>query len=301
MSAIVPGQPYRDLILPCLPRARSLMDRTPSSPTIGSADRDYWNYRTLTDFSGGSWQQVMLGFAVLSTVTDAGLRRDELRTLACAALTGWLAAQHRDGSVDEWYLNERSYCATGFGAAGVAQTILLLGENMPPEQRGRAVSGLARAAAWLETRWHHTVMNQNLAATLGLWCAFRITGEARWKNAALAKYHKLAQAQSPEGWFPEYGGADWGYSTLALDLLAGADEWGVPGAAAMAEGLCRFLVQMQGRDGGFPGRIGSRGTSHAFPFGAEHFAARLGDAATLARGFRAGYRADPADRPIADR
>ena len=117
MSAIVPGQPYRDLILPCLPRARSLMDRTPSSPTIGSADRDYWNYRTLTDFSGGSWQQVMLGFAVLSTVTDAGLRRDELRTLACAALTGWLAAQHRDGSVDEWYLNERSYCATGFGAA----------------------------------------------------------------------------------------------------------------------------------------------------------------------------------------
>jgi hypothetical protein len=60
----------------------------------------------------------------------------------------------------------------------------------------------------------------------------------------------------------------------------------------MAQGLCRFLVQMQGRDGGFSGRIGSRGTSHAFPFGAEHFAARFGDAAALARGFRAGYRAD---------
>ena len=133
-------------------------------------------------------------------------------------------------------------------------------------------------------------MNQNLAATLGLWCAFRITGEARWKNAALAKYHKLAQAPAPKDGSRNTEEQIW--ATVRLRSIC----WQAPtngGArvAAMAEGLCRFLVQMQGRDGGFPGRIGSRGTSHAFPFGAD-FAARFGDAATLARGFRAGYRAD---------
>jgi hypothetical protein len=134
-------------------------------------------------------------------------------------------------------------------------------------------------------------MNQNLAAALGLWCLGRASGDLRWDDAAAEKYARLARAQDPEGWFPEYGGMDLGYGTLALDLLAGADRWGVPAAFAMAERLCGFLLAARGADGGFPGRIGSRGTSHAFPFGAEHFAERLPSALALASGFRAAYAA----------
>src|SRR5688572_11670500 len=106
--------PYRDLIVPSIARARGLVDRAEQSRTFGVANRSFWYYRTLTDFPGGSWQQVMLGFAVLSTSSDPEIHAAEMHELARATLRAWLGAQHRDGSVDEWYLNERSYCATAF-------------------------------------------------------------------------------------------------------------------------------------------------------------------------------------------
>jgi hypothetical protein len=284
------ANPYRELVRSSLPRARALIDRTASSSTYGASNRNYWYYRTLTDFPGGSWQQLMLGFAVLSTIPDEpSINLEEMHRLARATLAGWLKAQHRDGSVDEWYLNERSYCATAFGMAGATQTVLLLGEDLPAEERQRAVAALGRAGAWLRARWHKTVMNQNLAAALGLWCLARITGDRAWERASDEKYAALAKEQSPEGWFPEYGGMDLGYSTLALDLLAGADRWGARAAFPMAEQLCTFLLNTRGADGGFPGRIGSRGTSHTFAFGAEYFSDRLSTAAALASGFRAAY------------
>ena len=59
--------PYLGQIERCLDRARGFVDRDHSSPSFGSCDRAFWYYRTIVDFPGAAWQQLMLGFSALAT------------------------------------------------------------------------------------------------------------------------------------------------------------------------------------------------------------------------------------------
>jgi hypothetical protein len=267
-------------------RALALVDLSPLSPTFGCADRAFWYYRTITDFYGATWQQAMLGFAALHLL-DSGGGDAQWATVwrdAAAAMLGWWARrQHRDGSFDEWYRNERSYCPTAITAAGAALTMHLLGDDLPNDTRQLALSSLERAGHWLEPRYNAAVMNQNLAAAVALQGLAGLTGEERWRGAAQARLERVSRAQDAEGWFLEYGGADLGYSTLALDFLAASHLLGAEQARPMARRLAAFLGAVQGCGPGLPGRLGSRGTAHMFPFGALYFAADDAGAAMLAR------------------
>ena len=124
--------PYFSLVKRCIDRACALVDRDHLSPSFGSADRNFWYYRTLVDFPGAAWQQLMLGFSTLATHDGMNsAEREQLIRLARATVVRWAAIQHRDGSFDEWYRNERSYCATAFTTAGAAQSLLILGRAIP--------------------------------------------------------------------------------------------------------------------------------------------------------------------------
>jgi hypothetical protein len=259
------------------------MDTNRTSATYGCADRPYWYYRTLTNFSGSTWQQVMLGHAALYKAQHAGNSHagdPVILEAASAALVYWSRLAHRDGAFDEWYLNEFSYCPTAITGAGAALTLELIGDNLSPEVRASASEALCRAASWLDKRYNPTVMNQNLAAAVALAGAAKI--DPKWRAAAEARLARVRKDQNIEGWFPEYSGADLGYSTLALDLLAAYDRLtGSEESYEMAQRLARFLNLAQGGWLALGGRVGSRGTSHLFPFGALHFAARDASAAQL--------------------
>lgn len=275
-----------DAVLPQIDRARALIDENPNSETFGCADRGYWYYRTLTNFPGATWQQLMLALAcVYRTDHPANLHfsNPDTAKLVGAVVGFWARAQHRDGAFDEWYRNERSYCPTAITGAGAALTLFLMGEDLAPSTREVATRALERACHWLEPRYNTEVMNQNLAAAVALQGLARLRPGSRWESVARAKLDRIRRDQTEEGWFPEYGGMDFGYSTLALDLLAAC---GLLGASQvvddMARSLCRFLNDVRGAGFGVPGRLGSRGTSHAFPFGAIHFAAHDANAAAIA-------------------
>src|SRR5579871_3395705 len=114
------------LVVPCAMRARAFMDTNRTSATYGCADRPYWYYRTLTNFSGSTWQQVMLGLGALYKTqhTDNPHAGDpDVLEAASAALSYWSRIAHRDGAFDEWYLNEFSYCPTAITGAGAALTL----------------------------------------------------------------------------------------------------------------------------------------------------------------------------------
>ena len=283
-------------------RAIALLDTNPSSATYGCADRAYWNYRTLTNFSGATWQQVMLGLAALDAADpspdDQG-EQPQLTELAGAALGWWSRIQHRDGSFDEWYFNEHSFCPTAITGAGAALSLYLLRDQLPQSGAGAALSALERAGKWLATRDNPDVMNQNVAAAAALHGLAEITGENHWRRSAEAKLTHIRLAQRPEGWLPEYGGADLGYSTLSLDFLAACDALGDSGQAReIASRLIGFLEVVQGAGASLPGRLGSRGTAHQFIYGALHFGRQDQRAARLAQlwleGLRDGYVANPA-------
>jgi len=278
-------------------RAAALIDGNSASATYGCADRSYWNYRTLTNFPGATWQQATLGFAALHGAPRPGSDRiqdAELLRLAGAALRWWSSIQHSDGSFDEWYLNERSYCPTAITGAGAAISLQQLGEALDQSIAKPAHEALERAGHWLAGRNNPDVMNQNVAAAVALHGLAELTGGKHWRRAAEAKLTRIRLAQNSEGWLPEYGGADLGYSTLALDFLASCDALGDSGQAReIASGLIGFLDEVQGTGPVMPGRLGSRGTSHQFIYGALHFGQEDKRAARLAQnwldGLRGGY------------
>lgn len=273
------------LCLPHVSRALALMDRDVLSSTYGSMDRAYWYYRTLTNFPGAVWQQPMVGFAALARATHATnpLAGDGgMLEAARAALMAWSRAQHRNGAFDEWYRNEHSYCPTAITAAGAALTLQLLGGDIDAASREQALAALRRAGHWLVPRFNAEVMNQNLAAAVALAGLAHLDDDPRWREHAARLLQRIAAVQSTEGWFPEYGGFDFGYSLLALDLLAASDRFGLAEAMPMADRLVTFLTRVLDFDRAVPGRLGSRGTAHAFPFGAIGFSARLPGARTLA-------------------
>lgn len=278
-------------VVPQVARARTLVDANPLSATHGCADRAYWHYRTLTNFPGANWQQLMLGFAALYRTPHRAnpyCEDPELLFLTAAMLRFWAReCQHRDGAFDEWYLNEHSYCVTAITSAGVGLTLHILGDDLPAEDRKIAIAALERAGGWLSKRYNPVVMNQNLAAATALRSLAVHTGNSHWEKSASAKLDRIGADQNAEGWLPEYSGADFGYSTLSLDQLAAfclLSEGTDPGDAAhgVANRLVAFLSQVQGAANTMPGPLGSRGTSHLFPFGALAFRGKEPGAGFLA-------------------
>jgi hypothetical protein len=159
---------------------------------------------------------------------------------AASAMLFWSRLPHRCGAVDEWYRHEHSYCATAFTTYGISEALLLLETRLEPTQREGVLRALTRAGDWLSTRFNDRVMNQNLAACAALWNLHTCTGAAHYKTAFASVWRRTLANQDEEGWFTEYGGADLGYSLLALDLLAALDRRGFSEARAAASRLSRF-------------------------------------------------------------
>lgn len=279
-------------VVPQIRRARAFIDESIGSRTFGCADRAYWYYRTLTNFPGATWQQLMLPFACVYQArhpTNPYYRDPHIATLVSGLLQFWAHSQHRDGSFDEWYINERSYCPTAITSVGAALTIQIMGNELSEDARTAGLGALERAGGWLETRYNVEVMNQNLAAAATLQALAKFFPASRWPTVAAAKLDRVRACQTSEGWFPEYSGMDLGYSTLALDLLAACYMFGGgPVVGGMAKRLTAFLSAVHGAGFSLAGRLGSRGTSHAFPFGALYFAARDSNAAALAERWLTG-------------
>jgi hypothetical protein len=280
---------YWRVTRPEVRRAMSLQDFNPASATYGCCDRSFWHYRTISSFPAATMQQVALPFAVLFDSPFAGNNwhhDDEMFERARAAMLFWSRAQHASGAVDEWYRNEHSYCATAFTTFGVAEACLRLRSHLAPADRDIVERALARSAQWLGDRFNDEVMNQNLAAAAALWNVHLLTGDRRFKIGYERTWQRTRGYQSREGWFAEYEGADLGYSLLAMDLLASLDRRGSPDAAPAAASLCGFVASFALSGVDLAGRLGSRGTDHSFPFGAEVFAATFPAAGAVARHLR---------------
>jgi len=273
---------YVRVTLPQVARAMSLQDLNRGSRTYGCCDRDFWQYKTVTGFPAAPFQQLALPFALLYVTRFQGnpyCREPALLERADAAVRFWCRAQHRDGAFDEWYRNEHSYCPTAFTTFGAAQTLLLLRDRLADADA--VVPHLERAVGWLGERFNPDVMNQNLAACAAMWSVHRLTPAARSRELALRTWQRAREHFEDEGWFYEYGGADLGYTTLALDLLGCLHRDGFPGEVLpIAEKICAFLHSFPGND--LAGGLGSRGTEHTFPFGLEYFAHHFEPAGSLA-------------------
>lgn len=280
---------YRHTLATTVPRILMMWNRDPMSPAYGSFDRNFWNFKTLTDFSCATYQQAVLALSELYTAPSSQSVYSGQSMLLEAIRSGvlfWCQIQHKDGSQDEYYQNERSYCATAFTTFAIARAFSRMPQAWNLDEQQIIKSKVAVAADWLDRYSNPTVQNQMIASMNALYWAARITGEQRHKLAFDKRRAEVLQAQNSEGWFPEYGGADIGYSFKQLDFLCcylavEADQE----IESAARRLVRFLVHFLHPDGTAGGSYGSRCTEHVFPFGIEWMARRNSKEAVAALGW----------------
>jgi hypothetical protein len=258
------------LVLGAARRMLTLADRDPLSPTYGCFDRDYWHHKTIKDFPSAPYQHALLPLAQLYRTPFPGnmlAGEARVRDLVLGAMRFWSRIQRSPGTFDDWFPGERSHVATAFTGYAVAEAVRVMTEPGPgavaPESLGDVMGSLRRAGEWLADHPDDWVATHRAGAVAMLETLGRLTGSARYRDAARSELAALLARQDPEGWFPEYGGADPGYlgvtaAWLARYHLLSHDQ-------RSREALDRALAFLQlflGPGGAFAGPIGVRDATY---------------------------------------
>ncbi|SLN29676.1 hypothetical protein [Oceanibacterium hippocampi] len=272
-----------------LPGLLAGFDGNPASGASGLGDRRYWAWK-LSDFANATPQAAVGGLARLLA---AGLLPDGFAEAAMLArIRAAIAATRRivrpDGSLEEAFPYESSYCVTALVAHEFLVALDLLGERLAVRE---AVLDIVAPMIGLLRRADedHAMISNHLAtaaAALYRWEAATGDGNTAKGEQLLGR---ILERQSREGWFSEYGGADPGYQTLCTDYLAGLHR--LRPDLGLAEPLARslrFLWHFAHPDGSFGGLYGARATRFLYPGGIELMAGEIPEAAALAGFARAG-------------
>lgn len=281
--------PYIDELHAVLPRLLALYDVSPLSPTRGFGDRQYWAWK-VSDFPNATFQGTAHGLARLlaAEALPDGIGERAVLARIEAQFDAFTRLCERDGSVGEAYPREASFCVSALVLFDFLCAEALLGDRLSPARRAAWRAGLAATARFVaHTPETHGFIANHLAtgaAALSRWSA--LTGEHA--PAAEALLARVLDAQSAEGWYPEYGGADPGYQSLCLYYLA--DIHVRAPTARLGDSLARalaFLRWFAHPDGSYGGVYGWRGTRFLCPAGLELLAPGHADARALAAFARA--------------
>jgi hypothetical protein len=278
--------PYLQEIQGILPRLLALFDADRSSASCGMGDRYYWAWG-LIDFSNGTFQGAVHGMARLwkhglwpyPTSRQRFIARIDALIMAASSLT------RKDGSLEEAFPNEGSYCVTALVAFDLLCALELLKSEIDQPTKTRWLSVIEPMIGYLiradET---HAVISNHLAtavAVLVRWHA--LTNDKKSESRARTLLERILTHQSTEGWFKEYEGADPGYQTLCTYYLADVHgkrpDWHLLGPLRRS---VKFLWHFAHPDGSFSGLYGSRCTRFYYPAGIEALVADIPEAATLA-------------------
>ena len=257
-----------DRALALLPKILLLEDRTPLSPTFGCFDRLYWHMR-VADFPCGMSQEFCLPLALAFSLPIPGsrfFREPALGRWAEAGIRFAARAAHRDGSCDDYYPFERAAGAAAFSLFAALEAADILGLRADPE----IAAFLDRRAAWLAAHRESGRLSNHEALIVACLARLSRADPARWEQALAARTARLLSWQHAEGWFDEYGGADPGYLTLTVGMLALADRDRPDlGLRPAIDRAVRFLCAFAHPDGTLGGEYASRATVNFFPHGLE--------------------------------
>ncbi|MFA6106363.1 MAG: hypothetical protein WC745_01675 [Patescibacteria group bacterium] len=265
----VPENIFLSSVLANAPRLLGQLNRNPLSGSYGSFDRDYWHYRT-NDISSARCQEAALTLALLYKHNFPGNKyyhSEKILGWINASLSFALKIQNRDGSFNEWYINESSYVATAFLSAALAETIGLMGKEKL-EDYDKILGGLEKAADWLIKHNETSVFNQLAGSVFALAKISFLTSCEKYLKTAGEKLNLIISRQSSEGWWGEYGGPDVGYLSLMIDYLAKYYELDKREDVLISiKRACAFLINFLHPNFTVGGEYMSRNTEYLIPSG----------------------------------
>jgi len=287
------SQPYLNLIHQTLPRLLALFDTDTSRCTYGMGDRYHWAWG-LIDFGNGTFQGAAHGLARLMTakllphaMSDASiLKRIDAQFIGAATLC------RSDGSLEEAFPYEGSYCVTALVAYDLLSAVELLEGHILDEKRDEWIVTVRPMIGFLcRSQETHAIISNHLATALAALVKWQLLSGESVEPEEKKVLDIILKQQSDEGWFNEYGGADPGYQSLCTYYLA--DVYRMRPDLDLIEPLRRsvqYLWHFAHPDGSFGGLYGSRNTRFYYPAGFEFLAAEIPEAAALARSMRSAIK-----------
>ncbi|WP_137455050.1 hypothetical protein [Halomicronema hongdechloris] len=250
-------------------------------------DRYHWAWG-LIDFGNASFQGMAHGFARLwshqlwpyPTTQEHFVRRIDALFQATAYLT------RRDGSVEEAFPNEGSFCVTALVAFDLLCTIDLLSEEISAVEQENWRRIVQPLIEYLQSADEtHALISNHLAtavAALARW--HDLTGDPEAEQRAEELLTRILCHQSQEGWFLEYEGADPGYQSLCTYYLADVHKlrpaWDLQRPLQNSLSFLRYFAHP---DGSFGGLYGSRCTRFYYPAGPLALSSDIPAAMALSR------------------
>ena len=258
---------YSEYVLKMAPKVLTQVDRDKHSKNFGDCDRNHWHLK-IRDFSSAILQQTGLTLALLYTVDFPGNRfyqKEVVREWAVGTVYYWKSIQLKDGSFNEYYPHEHGFPPTAFSLYAMCEVYKCL--NMQDES---ILQAFTKTARYLSTHIEEKAYNQELASITALYSAYTVLKEGWILDAVDKKLERILKLQSKEGWFSEYGGADIGYLSVSLDMLA--EYYWMSRDAKVLEPLNRvvdFLKYFVHPDGSVGGEYASRNTVYFLPNGLQ--------------------------------
>lgn len=257
---------YTDIIPIYLPRILTQIDRDPDSPTFGCCDRNYWHLK-IRDFPSAILQQACLVLALVykNEICKEYHENQNVFKWACGTLDYWAKIQLKDGSFNEYFPNEHGFPPTAFTLYTAAKSCLLL--NYENEKVKGAIE---KAAIHLLNRKEKEASNQESAAIAGLFYASEFLGKGDLYDRAIVKLNDFLKTEEKEGWFTEYGGVDFGYLSVTIDMLSEiyllTKQKRLLEVMERCTAICsKFMMP----DGTIGGDLASRNTTYMLPAGFE--------------------------------
>lgn len=258
---------FSEYILKMVPRVMTQVDRDKHSKNYGDCDRNHWHLK-IRDFSSAILQQTGLSLALLYQVDFPGnifYGNDMVKEWAQGTVYYWMSIQLRDGSFNEYYPNEHGFPPTAFSLYAMCEVYRRL-----EMEDAEILLAFRKTARYLTTRIEQKAYNQELASITALYAAYLILKEEWILTGLNRKLDRILQLQSKEGWFPEYGGADIGYLSVSLDMLA--EYYTLSHDDKVLEPLNRivdFLQYFVHPDATVGGEYASRNTIYFLPGGLQ--------------------------------
>ncbi|MTI53324.1 hypothetical protein [Geosporobacter ferrireducens] len=258
---------YSRFILQHVPTILTQIDRDEHSPTFGSCDRNFWHLK-IRDFSSAILQQTSLTLALLYSVDFEGnlyYKNPNIYEWCLGTVRFWEKIQLKDGSFNEYYPNEHGFPPTAFSLFAVAETFKILKLS-----NSSYVDSMKKTAKYLIENIETKALNQEMASICALYSVYTLTNEDWILKGMKNKLSIILEKQSNEGWFPEYGGADFGYLSVTLDMLAeyywqSKDDRVIKHLNKIVD----FVKYFCHPDGSIGGEYGSRNTTYFLPNGLE--------------------------------
>jgi len=185
------------------------------SETFGCADRGFWHYK-LNDYSNARMQELCLILAFCHQDREGEFYKNgKLLELIEGVIDFWIKKRNKNGSVNEIFPHEQSFCATAFSTFIITETIELLDLD-----KEKYRSDLERTGDWLlkNANWH--IANQITASIAALYNLKKMYSKEKFGLEFEKRLGLLLENHKRQGYFSEYGGFDLGYTTITMSLLA---------------------------------------------------------------------------------